>query len=147
MIYISSDHGGFDLKNALVNFLNTKNMKVVDLGPQTLVPDDDFPDYTVPLVRKVSENPDNKGILICRNGVGVSIMANRFDGIRAVLSFDPKQAASSRNDDDTNVLALPADYIDSEKAKQIVQTWLTTNFSGESRFKRRLNKIKQIENL
>jgi len=87
------------------------------------------------------------GVLICANGVGISIAANKFDGIRAALSWNPKHAASSRNDDGTNILVLPADYVTKEEALEILQTWLSTNFSGEDRHIRRIQKISELEEL
>lgn len=88
----------------------------------------------------------NKGIVICRNGVGVSMFANKIKGIRAGISWNPKQAKSSRNDDNTNVLALPSDYIDSKTALEIVDVWLKTKFSNDKRHLRRLAKVRSIEN-
>ena len=146
MIYISSDHGGFALKQELVKFLHQKNIDVTDLGPSELNMDDDYPDYVFPLAHKVAADPiENKGILICRNGVGVSMLANKVKGIRVALSWNPKHAISSRNDDNTNILALPSDYIDVETAKEILEKWLETKFSGEMRHKRRLEKIASLE--
>ena len=140
MIYISSDHGGFELKNKIVDFLKKRGDEVADLGPNVYDLNDDYPDFVEPLVKKVLENPGNKGILICRNGVGVSMLANKFRGVRAGLSWNAKHAASSRNDDNTNVLALPADYISEEEAFKTVETWLTTPFTTEEKFSRRLAK-------
>jgi len=147
MLYISSDHGGFELKNKLVKLLQAKNMELVDMGPAAYKDGDDYPDYTVPLVRKVLEQPNNKGIVICKNGVGVNMLANKFKGIRAALAFEPNQAASARTDDDTNILALPANYISEDLAAEIVINWLATPFSNEDRHKKRLKKVSQLENL
>lgn len=146
MIYISSDHGGFALKQELVKFLLQKKVDVTDLGPSELNMDDDYTDYVFPLAHKVAaDSIENKGILICRNGVGVSMLANKVKGIRAALSWDPKHAISSRNDDNANILALPSDYIDVQTAKEILEKWLETKFSGEMRHKRRLEKITSLE--
>src|SRR5690349_813660 len=141
MIIITSDHGGYELKTKLVQYFEDKNYSYTDLGPYQFNDEDDYPDYTIGFVKQMQEHPDNKGIIICRNGVGVSMMANKFKGVRAALSWDPKHAASSRNDDDTNVLALPADYIDEKKAQEIVDAWLNTEFSQETRHYRRLDKV------
>src|SRR3989344_5984779 len=111
MIYVSSDHGGLELKNKLVAYLTQKNVEVTDMGPFELDSDDDYPEYVLPVVEAVLGAKDNKGMLICRNGEGVSMLANKFKGVRAVLSWNSNHAKSSRNDDDTNILALPADYI------------------------------------
>lgn len=146
MIYIASDHGGYSLKNELIKFLHSLQLEVTDLGPQHYMEDDDYTDYVYPVARQVAENPiDNQGILICRNGVGVSMFANKVKGVRAALSWLPEHAATSRNDDNSNVLALPADYVDVETAKKIVEKWLNTPFSNEIRHKRRLEKIADFE--
>lgn len=144
-IYLASDHGGFDLKEKIQEHLIASGKEVVDLGPENLNPDDDFPDFAIPLAEKVAENQDNLGILLCRNGAGVEVAANKVDGVRAVLSWDPKHAASTRADDNANVLALPADYIDSQKAFEVVDTWLATPYKEEERFERRLEKIEKEE--
>ena len=143
MIYIASDHGGFELKKLLVEYFRSKNVDIQDLGPHEYVPDDDYPNYTIPLIKHVLESQGNKGILICRNGVGVSMLANKFKGIRCALSWNIKHAISARNDDDTNVLALAADYTDPEEAKEIVKAWLATNASVEARHLRRLKKVSE----
>ena len=140
MIYISSDHGGFELKNKIVSRFKEEGMEMLDLGPKELLPADDYPDYVKPLADRVLEDKEGKGILICRNGVGVCMAVNKFRGIRAGLSWNYKHSISSRNDDDTNVLCLPADYIQDEDAIKTVKAWLETPFSNEERFVRRIKK-------
>ncbi|OGC76901.1 hypothetical protein A2619_02550 [candidate division WWE3 bacterium RIFOXYD1_FULL_39_9] len=145
MIYITSDHGGYKLKNEIVQILRSIDVKVEDLGPKELNEGDDYPEYTLKLIEKLKENlSDNKGIVICRNGVGVSVLANKFKGIRAALSWNPEHAVSTRNDDDSNVLALPADYIDSDTAYQTVGAWLNKDFSGDEKHIRRLEVVKEF---
>lgn len=145
MIYISSDHRGFELKNYLVNELTSKGLGIVDLGPKTLIPDDDYPDYARLVAEKIQENPENMGILLCANGVGISIAANKFRGVRAALSWNVEHAKSTRTDDGANILVLPADYVSKEESLEIVQTWLSTNFSGEDRHIRRLVKLSELD--
>ena len=119
-----------------------------DLGAKELIPDDDYPDYALMVAQKVAENPDeNRGILICGSGVGVDIVANKIKGVRSALCFDIKQAQASRNDDNTNVLSLSADFISEDLAKEIVKIWLETPFSGDDRHARRIEKIKKIEKI
>ena len=148
MVYLASDHGGFKLKSELIDYLYDK-VDLEDVGPFELVEQDDYPDYVVPTVQRVLEdtqsNQSSKAILICRNGVGVSILANRFKGIRCALSWAPEHAQTSREDDNSNVLALPADYVDLETAKKIVLTWLETPFSKKERHIRRLKKVKEVQ--
>ncbi len=141
MIYLTADHGGYNLKNSLTAYLKENGYEVSDEGPFELKKDDDYPDYVFPVIKKLQLEPKDKAIVICRNGVGVSMYANRFDGIRAALSWKKEQAASSRNDDNSNVLALPSDYISEKEAYEIAETWLNTDFSEEERHKRRLQKV------
>ncbi|MFZ5424253.1 MAG: RpiB/LacA/LacB family sugar-phosphate isomerase [Patescibacteria group bacterium] len=146
IIYIASDHGGFDLKTELVPHLKSSGHEVIDMGPLELQPEDDYPDYIVPAINKIKENLSSevRGILLCRNGVGVSMLANKYIGIRCALSWTEDHAKTTRTDDDTNVLALPADYINTKQAQQITDTWLNTPFSGEERHIRRLSKFSTI---
>lgn len=145
MIYISSDHRGFELKNYLVKEFSLKGIKISDLGPEILDQSDDYPDYARLVAQKIQEDTENKGILICANGVGISIAANKFKGVRAALSWNPKHAESSRTDDNSNILVLPADYITKEEALEITQRWLITVFSNEERHLRRLEKVSKLE--
>jgi ribose 5-phosphate isomerase B len=140
MIFIASDHGGFELKNKITGHLEYEGLPYTDLGAHELRPDDDYPDYALPLIKKVAGEPDSRGILICRNGVGMCMLANKFKGIRATLSWNTKHAVSSRNDDNSNVLCLPADYIFEEEAIKTVGAWLNTPFGNKPRYLRRLKK-------
>jgi len=146
MLYIASDHGGYKLKEVIEKYLKEKGKEVVDMGPEKLDPSDDFPDFVIPLAKKVAEDEKNLGIVLCRNGAGVEIAANKIDGVRAALSWEPKHAASTRADDNTNVLALPADYLDEKKAIEVLESWLKTQYSKKPRFERRLKKIEEEEN-
>ncbi|HEY4694506.1 MAG TPA: RpiB/LacA/LacB family sugar-phosphate isomerase [Candidatus Nanoarchaeia archaeon] len=144
-IYLASDHGGFELKEKIKKHLEEAGRQVIDLGPEELNPEDDFPDFAVPLAEKVAQDQENLGIVLCRNGVGVEVAANKIDGVRAALSWEPQHAASSREDDNSNVLALPADYLEEKKAFEIVDKWVSTPYKGEARFERRLKKIEKEE--
>ena len=145
MIYISSDHRGYELKNYLVKEFSAKGIAITDMGPFNFDPNDDYPDYAKAVAEKIQENPENMGILICSSGVGMNIAANKFKGIRATISWNPKHAATSRNDDGTNVLVLPSDFVTKEEALEITQAWLSTKFSGEERHIRRLVKTSGFE--
>lgn len=145
MIYISSDHAGFELKKKLKKYLEAKDLRFEDLGPEKFVKDDDYPDFALPLAKKVAESSENKGILICGNGVGVSIVANKVKGVRAALSWDLRHAASARNDDDANVLSLPARHISEDQAKNVVRAFLETPFSQDARHVRRIGKVSEAE--
>ncbi len=146
MIYLGADHRGYKLKEALKIYLQELNYAWEDLGAKELNPDDDYPDYTLAVAQKVAEDPENnRGILICGSGVGVDITANKIKDIRSALCFDVKQAQASRNDDNANVLSLPADFIFEDLAREIIKIWLETPFSGSEHYVRRIEKIKKIE--
>ena len=144
MVLLASDHGGYKLKNEIMELLDVLELEYEDFGPYEYTPEDDYPKFISPAMENLSNNPENKAILICRNGIGVSILANKYKGVRCALSWSSEHVKSSRWDDDSNALALPSDYIDTTTAKEIVETWLTTEFSKEERHKRRLEKIKNL---
>lgn len=142
MIYLGADHRGFKLKEGLKLFLAAIGYQFEDLGPFSLNPDDDFPDYAFPVADKVAADPErNLGILMCSSGNGEVIAANKVKGVRAALGWTPEVAKFARQDDFTNVLALPAEYISEGEAQAIVKTWLETQPSSEPRFKRRIDEI------
>jgi len=145
MVYITSDHAGFDLKLKLIESLNKDNVAATDLGPYELIPDDDYLDYISPVVKKVLEDESNVGILICKNGVGMCMAANKYKGIRATLTWNKNHAKSSKLDDNTNILTLPAAFISPEDAHEIAKSWVEAKFSREQRHIRRLEKVKELE--
>jgi ribose 5-phosphate isomerase B len=144
-IYIGADHNGFALKATMVQYLQRQGHKVQDTGDAENNPQDDFPQFAERLVTALKAEPgEAKGILICGSGQGMCMAANRYKGIRAALGYDLESARSSRNDDDANVLCLPAHYLSPHEAEQIVDLWLQTHFDGAARFKRR---IKELDSL
>jgi ribose 5-phosphate isomerase B len=146
VIYIGSDHGGFNLKEYLKGVLKDDGYDVVDCGPATRVEGDDYPDYAIPVATQVSRSPEqSRGILICRSGFGMDITANKFPKVRAGLAMSTDQAFQGRHDDDINVLCLAADFIDQSIAANVVKTFLSTEFAKEERYARRLQKIAEIE--
>jgi len=113
-----------------------------DLGPDTYDPTDDYPDYAKKVAEAIaSTQDDGTGIVVCKNGVGVSVVANKFKDIRCALSWNPEHVKSARNDDNANILALPADYINKEVALQIALMFLETPCSMDDRHVRRRGKI------
>lgn len=146
-IYIDSDHNGFALRQELADYLRRSGYDVIDVGTPQIEPDDDFPLAAGRVVNALrsSDAADAKGMLICGSGQGVCIAANRFKGIRASLCWDNREAVSSRNDDDSNVLCLPARMITSDKAKAITHTWLTTPFAAAPRYKRRIAQLDALD--
>lgn len=146
MLYIGADHGGYRLKEQIKKFLKTRKIKFVDVGAKKLLPKDDYVDYAALVAKKVSAKPaSDLGILICRSGQGVAIAANKFKNVRAGLVWNTAEAKASRNDDMTNVLCLPADFVRVAAAQSIVRTWLSTPYSTEERHVRRVNKISALE--
>lgn len=145
-VYIGADHNGFEMKRQLAEFLRSKGYDVADEGDAKLDPADDFPQFAARTITaiKASDDADPRGILICGSGQGMCMAANRYRGIRASLCWDMDEARASRNDDDSNVLCLPARFISNDEAESIVSVWLETPFAGASRFKRR---IKQMDEL
>jgi RpiB/LacA/LacB family sugar-phosphate isomerase len=146
MIYIGSDHGGFKLKQQLKKYLKSKKFEFVDLGPEKSVPGDDYPDYAALVAKKVSHNPVNDvGILLCRSGQGVCIVANKFKHVRAAVVWNVEEAKMSRIDDMANVLCLPSDYVSPTLAEAITYRWLMTPYSTDPRHMRRIKKISELE--
>lgn len=145
MLYIASDHAGYNLKEEIGLFLDGLGCPYEDMGPKEMDQQDDYPDYAIPLAQKVASERDSLGILICGTGVGVCIAANKIKGIRAALIQDEVTARLSREHDNTNILCLGARVLDVESVKEIVKIWLQTEFSGEERHVRRLGKIEEVE--
>ena len=146
IIYFGADHRGFELKEKLKDVLRSKGYEVADIGNVRYEEGDDYPDYAAEVARRVSVDIENSlGVVICGNGVGVSIVANKFPKIRAGLITSPNQAFDAKSDDDINILALGADHLDFETAQKILVTWLGTPFRREPRFLRRIDKIDIVE--
>ncbi len=147
LIYIGADHRGFQLKESLKKFLKDQGYEVVDVGNDHYDEADDYPDFAKLVARAVGQDTTlRRGILICGSGVGVDIVANKISGVRSALVVSPQQAAASRNNDDTNILSLAANFLDEKTAEEILKTWLATPFSNQERFERRLEKISELEN-
>lgn len=142
-VIIGADHGGYDLKVAIKEFLKKKGIDVVDVGTESLV-SCDYPDIAKKLVKEVLAN-DTKGILVCGTGIGMSIVANKYDGIRASLCSDTFSARMTREHNDSNVLCLGERVVGKGLALDIVDIWLETGFSEGERHKNRIELIKNIE--
>lgn len=145
MIYIGADHRGFNLKEILKNKLLGHGVKILDLGNDHLDPNDDYADFAEKVAGFVAVDKSSYGILLCGSGAGVDMVANKVDGIRSALAFDEARAKQAREHEDANILSLPADVLDENKAWGITKTFLTTKFSGEPRHIRRLEKLAVIE--
>jgi ribose 5-phosphate isomerase B len=145
-IYIGADHNGFELKNNLYRYLVSAGYDVVNDGDTIFKPEDDYPVFASKVAQDVlsSSDSDSRGILLCGSGQGMCIAANRFKGIRACLGYDRGSVRSARNDDDSNILCLPAKIMTSNDAHIIVETWLNTPFAGAPRYIRRIKEIDQL---
>ena len=138
-IFLSSDHGGFKLKNCIINFLKNNSYEVLDLGSFSLE-NVDYPDYAKLMAKNIENNINTRGILFCGTGIGVSIAANRYSHIRAALCTNVEMASKSRKHNNANVLALGGRILDESLAIEIVVEFLNTKFD-EGRHLLRVNKI------
>ena len=143
MIAIGCDHGGVELKDVLVEYLRVKGAQVCDVGTQG-GQSVDYPDYGREVAQRVSAGQAERGVLICTSGIGMSIVANKFPGVRAALVADLDGAKSSREHNDANILVLSGAKTKPQLAQEILDTWLVTEFAGE-RHQRRVDKITKIE--
>ncbi|MEA3470669.1 MAG: ribose 5-phosphate isomerase B [Thermodesulfobacteriota bacterium] len=144
-IAIGSDHAGFTLKEGVKKFLSHTDLEITDIGTYSNE-SVDYPDFGMEVARLVSSCETERGILICGSGVGMSIVANRFPGVRAALSLDTETAIMSRKHNDSNILVLAGRRSDIESAKPIISAWLETEFEG-GRHQRRLDKIGDMESV
>jgi ribose 5-phosphate isomerase B len=145
-IGIATDHGGFELKNFLVKRLREAGCEVIDFGDRQPRPDDDYPDFVVPLARAVACGEVARGIAICGSGVGASVAANKVAGIRACLIHDTFSAHQGVEDDDLNMICLGGLVVGPALAWELVRTFLASRFSGAERHCRRLEKVASLEN-
>ena len=159
MIYIGSDHGGFDLKEKIKKWLAKWGYSFEDLGNMFYDKDDDYPDFAYRVAKKVVADEKNgnkfpaswkdrpKGILCCRSAAGMVIAANKVIGVRAVTVFSERSAQHSRMHNDANILAMSGSWLEEYQAQKILKIWLETEFSGEERHIRRINKIDEFEKI
>lgn len=143
MIIIGSDHGGYRLKEELKRYLDEKEISYKDLGTNSEL-SVDYPNIAKSVCKEVQKDKQNKGILICRSGYGMAMVANKFRGIRSAPCFNEQSAKFSRLHNNTNVLALGADYITTSEAICILRMWLATEFEG-GRHSHRLELVEEIE--
>ncbi|TSC85219.1 MAG: ribose 5-phosphate isomerase B [Parcubacteria group bacterium Gr01-1014_17] len=158
-IYFAGDHAGFELKKELIEFVRSLGYETEDLGPFSYDANDDYPDFVIPLAKRIAENPPPtpsfikegakgadflvRGIIIGGSGQGEAIVANRFAGVRAVVYYggNLEVVRKMREHNDANILSLGARFMSEEEAKTAVKLWLETPFSGDERHMRRLAKI------
>jgi len=140
-LFIASDHRGFADKQRLLKVLGDSNVKdsyeIIDLGPTTLKPEDDFNDAAINVARSVRANAGSRGILLCGSAHGISIQANRFKGIRAICGYTPELVHLGRLHNDANVLCLSSDFMDDATMDRSVSMFLSAEFLPEERYIRR----------
>jgi ribose 5-phosphate isomerase B len=144
-IGIATDHGGFNLKEELVKQLREAGHEVVDFGAHRLNQGDDYPDYVVPLAEAVAAQKVDRGLAICGSGVGASVCANKIRGVRAALIHDHFSARQGVEDDHMNILCMGGRTVGPAVAWDLVQTFLTADFSQAPRHLRRLSKVASLE--
>lgn len=143
-IALGCDHGALALKNALIPRLEKQGYEVKDFGTYSL-DSCDYPDFAAPAAQAVASGECDKGIVLCTTGIGVSITANKVKGIRCALLSDVMSARMTREHNDTNMMAIGAGVVGQMLAFEIVDTWLGTEFSGEARHQRRIDKMMALE--
>jgi ribose 5-phosphate isomerase B len=144
-IGIAADHGGYELKVTLRDFLVAKGYHVHDFGAYELNSTDDYPDFVIPLAKAVVNGDVDRGIAVCGSGVGASVAANKVSGIRAALINDHFSAHQGVEDDDLNMLCLGGRVTGPMAAQELVTAFLSAKFTGEERHNRRLEKVRQVE--
>ena len=143
-IAIACDHGALDLKNLLVSYLAGQGHEMTDFGTHTSA-SCDYPEFAAAAAKAVASGECERGIVLCTTGIGVSISANKIDGIRCALLSDVVSARLTREHNDTNMMAMGAGIVGDLLAQQIVDTWLGTDFSGGERHQRRIDKMMALE--
>jgi ribose 5-phosphate isomerase B len=148
MLYLASDHAGFELKKEIVAFLKQQKIRFVDVGPHSYDPEDDYPDFIIPAAQKVAENPQrNKAIILGGSGQGEAIAANKVRGVRAAVFYGghPDILTLSKEHNDANILSLGARFLSKPEMKRAITKWLSTRFPRHKRHVRRIEKIKKFE--
>lgn len=144
-IFLGSDHAGLALKNSIAETLRTEGHEIEDFGAEVFDPADDYPDFILPVARAVAQDSTARGIILGASGQGEAMAANRVQGVRASVFYGGTQEIIklSREHNDANVLSLAARFLSEDEAKEAVQLWLTTPFSGDERHVRRITKLDQ----
>lgn len=147
IVGFACDHGGFDLKLQLMEKLRAAGCEVIDFGDHESKPDDDYPDFVIPLAQAVVAGKVERGVAICGSGVGACVAANKIQGARACLIHDHFSAHQGVEDDNLNILCLGGRVVGASLAWELVETFLSARFSGAERHCRRLAKVAKLENL
>lgn len=145
LVGIAADHGGFVLKEQIADLLRQSAHQVTDFGAHQLKADDDYPDFIIPLANAVASGEVERGVALCGSGVGASIAANKVSGVRAALIHDVFSAHQGVEDDDMNVVCLGGKVIGPALAWELIQKFLSAQFSGAERHKKRLAKVQELD--
>ena len=145
IVAIGADHAGYPLKEDLQEWLGEQDIDIIDVGAHSMDPLDDYPDFAAKVAVLVANNEAQRGIVFCGSGVGASIAANKIPGVRASICHDLYSAAQGVEHDDLNVLCLGARIVDAEFAKELIQAFLSAEFTAEERHSRRVEKIIDLE--
>lgn len=144
-VYVGSDHRGYILKTALVEWLKNNGFEYEDLGAHEYNDTDDYPIFASNVARAVAKDPRGRGVVLCGSGAGVDIVANKTNGIRSCLAINTEQIVQARQDDNINVLAVASDYTDQEKLTEYVEAFLKTDYIENAKHERRLEEIENLE--
>ena len=144
-VYIGADHAGFDMKSMIKEHLELKGFVVEDLGAHKLDPTDDYPQYAEAVAEAVLNHEGSLGVLSCGNAEGVTIVANKFDGIRAGLGFSIDSARTMKEDDNANIISIPGRLKTEDNPLAIIDTFFKSEFSDAERHNRRLTQVEEIE--
>ncbi len=145
LVGIAADHGGFVLKEQVADLLRQSGHEVTDFGAHELNTHDDYPDFIIPLAKAVASGQVERGVALCGSGVGASIAANKVSSVRAALIHDVFSAHQGVEDDDMNVVCLGGKVIGPALAWELIQTFLSAQFTGAERHKRRLDKVQELD--
>ena len=145
-IGIATDHGGFELKEKLAAQLRQAGHQITDFGAQSLVPEDDYPDFVTPLARAVADGKVERGIAVCGSGVGATVCANKVRGVRSCLIHDHFSAQQGVEDDHMNLMCIGGRTTGTSVAWDLVETFLASKFSDAPRHLRRLGKVAVLDN-
>ena len=144
-VFLGADHRGYYLKEKIAKWLYENKYDFFDVGAQSLDLKDDYTKYASEVASLVANEKRSRGVVLCGSGVGVDVIVNKFDGIRASVGKSAEQIMAGRKDDDMNILVIAADYTDEYEAKEMLKAFLETKFDNKSRHVRRLKEIEKIE--
>ena len=146
MIYVGADHRGFELKEQVKERLTSEGYEAEDVGDRVFDPEDDYVDYAIKVAESIEGNGGtSRGILICGSGHGMDIVANRFPHVRAIIGFNDEVTVQGRNDEDANILVIPANWVTPEEAVERVRLFLTTPAGNAPRYARRIEKFENLK--